>query len=92
MWLQLALRLLRGLGPGLVAGELLESTSLPVLGGGDGGGVLSLFGGREDGKPMRRRRRRALTQSDRNDIAFISATLGAPAGKQFAMIIASRVS
>ncbi len=41
--------------------------------------------------PRRRRRRRALTQGDRNDIAFITATLGSPAGKAFALIIASRI-
>lgn len=38
----------------------------------------------------RRRRRRALTLSDRADIAFISGTLGKPAGRDFAMIVAAR--
>lgn len=52
---------------------------------------FNVFGG-DGGGARRRRRRRALTQSDRNDIAFISATLGAPAGQKFALIIASRIS
>lgn len=38
----------------------------------------------------RRRRKRALTLSDRADIAFISGTLGKPAGRDFAMIVAAR--
>jgi len=38
----------------------------------------------------RRRRRRALTASDKADIAFISGTLGKPAGRDFAMIVAAR--
>jgi len=42
------------------------------------------------GIPRRRRRRRALTASDKLDIAFIAGTLGKPAGKDFAMIVASR--
>lgn len=37
---------------------------------------------------MRRRRKRALTKSDREDIAFIAGMLGKPAGKDFAMIVA----
>lgn len=45
--------------------------------------------GQAFGKP-RRRRRRALTASDKADIAFISGTLGKPAGKDFAMIVAAR--
>lgn len=40
--------------------------------------------------PKRRRRRRALTASDRADIAFIESILGKAAGKSFAMIIATR--
>jgi len=43
-----------------------------------------------DGKPRRRRRRRALTASDKADIAFISGTLGKPAGRDFAMVVAAR--
>ncbi len=47
------------------------------------------FGDVEDRK-RRRRRRRALTASDKADIAFISGTLGKPAGRDFAMIVAAR--
>jgi len=43
-----------------------------------------------DGKHRRRRRRRALTASDKADIAFISGTLGKPAGRDFAMVVAAR--
>ncbi len=45
-----------------------------------------------DEKPRRRRRRRALTASDRADIAFIESILGKAAGKSFAMIIATRAT
>lgn len=48
---------------------------------------VDLFG---DAPVRRRRRRRALTASDRADIAFISGILGKSAGKDFAMIIAAR--
>lgn len=55
------------------------------------------FGGAPVGIPFlgggaraRRRRRRALTASDKADIAFISGTLGKPAGRDFAMIVAAR--
>lgn len=54
----------------------------PFAGGG------GLFGG--DDRPRRRRRRRALTASDKADIAFISGTLGKPAGRDFAMVVAAR--
>ncbi len=36
----------------------------------------------------RRRRKRALTKSDREDIAFVAGMLGKPAGRDFAMIVA----
>ena len=49
---------------------------------------VDLFPG--DEAPKRRRRRRALTASDRADIAFIESILGKAAGKSFAMIIATR--
>lgn len=75
---------------GAVVGTAGAGIAADLIGDDGDGGV---GGGRGFlGFARRRRRRRALTQSDRNDIAFISATLGAPAGKQFAMIIASRVS
>ncbi len=82
-----ALRRLGGSG-GIAAGAR-------TLGIGVGGGALGagLFGGGggDDGRPRRRRRKRVLTANDRADISFITATLGAPAGKAFAMIVAARV-
>lgn len=58
--------------------------------GGLGGGILgSAFGGGDD-RPRRRRRKRVLTQSDRSDIAFIKATIGGPAARDFAAIVAAR--
>lgn len=62
---------------GLGAGTLLPDVGFPSFG----------FGG--DDKPKRRRRKRALTASDRADIAFITATLGKTAGGNFAAIIAA---
>jgi len=59
-------------------------------GGAAGVGIAGLFDG-GDGSRRRRRRRRVLTSNDRADISFITATLGAPAGKAFAMIVAARV-
>lgn len=67
-----------------------------VLGG--GAGAIALPGGFDagfpflggDGSKRRRRRRRALTASDKADIAFISGTLGKPAGRDFAMVVAAR--
>jgi len=65
-----------GAAPALVG--IGESLAFP------GGGFLGLGG---EGRPRRRRRRRALTASDRADIAFISGTLGAKAGKDFAVTL-----
>lgn len=53
-----------------------------------GGGGFDIFGGGPAHR--RRRRRRALTASDKADIAFISGTLGKPAGRDFAMVVAAR--
>jgi len=60
-----------------------------LLGGALAAADVGIFGG-DDDKPKRRRRRRALTASDKADIAFISGTLGKPAGRDFAMIVAAR--
>lgn len=46
----------------------------------------------DGGRPSRRRRRRALTASDRADIAFVEAVLGKAAGKSVAMLIVSRTT
>jgi len=69
----------RAAGP--IAAGIAGAALGDVFFGGDGGGVA----------PRRRRRRRVLTSNDRADISFITATLGAPAGKAFAMIVAARV-
>lgn len=58
-----------------------------ALAGGIGIPGVDLF---PDDKPRRRRRRRALTASDRADIAFVAGILGMKAGKDFALIIATR--
>jgi len=84
-WLASAIRLLvgtpfRALATGSVAGALLPDIGIPGI---------DLF---PNGKPRRRRRRRALTASDRADIAFIAGMLGQPAGRQFAMLIGSRTA
>lgn len=79
-------------GGARLGGPLARRAALPVAGGLAGAGVGELlFGGDGDGRPRRRRRRRVLTANDRADISFITATLGAPAGKAFAMIVAARV-
>jgi len=61
---------------GVGVGSLLPDLGIPFFGG--------------EGKPKRRRRRRALTASDRADIAFITGLLGTTAGKNFALTIATR--
>jgi len=75
-------RFIRGRGGALVAGAgagaLVGSVGIPGV---------DLF---PDDAPRRRRRRRALTASDRADIAFITGTLGKTAGNNFAMIIAAK--
>jgi len=90
---QLASRAIAAVGARGGAG-LARRAALPVIGGLAGAGIgEALFGGGDGGGagPRRRRRRRVLTSNDRADISFITATLGAPAGKAFAMIVAARV-
>ncbi len=93
-WLAAAIRLLAGTP--LRAGVTGATTGLAVsdLGAvspaalsGLGIGLPGFLGG---GQPRRRRRRRALTASDRADIAFVAGILGPKAGKDFALIIAAR--
>lgn len=94
-WLLSALRLLGGgaaFGGGL---ELAER--LPFLGGGgDGDGLdgarplrIDPVTGRVVGV-RRRRRRRALTASDRADIAFVAGMISKAAAKDFAVQLAAR--
>ena len=80
--LALALRVL-GLG-----GRAL--TSRPGLAALGGAAAFDIGPFGDDHEHRRRRRRRALTASDKADIAFISGTLGKPAGRDFAMIVAAR--
>jgi len=49
---------------------------------------FDLFGGGD--RKKRRRRKRALTASDRADIAFLTGILGKTAGKELAIVIATR--
>lgn len=58
-----------------------------ALAGGVGIPGVDLF---PDDRPRRRRRRRALTASDRADIAFIAGLLGPTAGRNFAITVATR--
>ncbi len=89
-WLDSALDLLGDIVdpvlPGFAGSELRPTSSTVTL--------ASINAKRKEaGLPPlggRRRRRRALTLSDRADIAFISGTLGKPAGRDFAMIVAAR--
>jgi len=79
-------RVLGGAGRRAIAGGALGSlaTSIGIPG-------IDLFPDGDD-RPRRRRRRRALTASDRADIAFVEAVLGKPAGKSIAMLIVSRTT
>ena len=86
---QLAASVLRSLGARLPT--LAGRAALPVGGGIAGVGLGGLLFDGDGAPPKRRRRRRILTANDRADISFITATLGAPAGKSFAMIVAARV-
>ncbi len=84
----LAMSLLRGGGrTGQLARVGAVSGAGGVLGALGGGAILN---GDDNGRPKRRRRRRVFNSMDRQDIAFIVATLGAPAGTKVAMIIAAR--
>jgi len=85
-WIASALALLarpavRGGLAGVGIGGLLPDFGIPGV---------ELFG--DDEKKRRRRRRKALTASDRADIAFIEATLGKAAGRSFAMLVVSRTA
>jgi len=98
-WILAALRLLGG---GFAAGTGLELAQRQFgdpeddfrFAQGDllGGGVNQLRrltrGGLESGR--RRRRRRALTASDRADIAFIAGMISKAAAKDFAVQLAAR--
>jgi len=86
-WLLSALSLLRSVAFGTrlrtAATVATGAIALP-------GGIDFPFLGGDDEKVRRRRRKRALTQSDRNDIAFIAATIGKAAAGSFAVQLATR--
>jgi len=93
-WLIAALALLAPTVSRVVGSQIVRRGAVPALAGAAGlaaGNIgipgVDLF---PNGEPKRRRRRRALTASDRADIAFIESILGKAAGKSFAMIIATR--
>ena len=97
-WIFSALNLIARLGGGartaLLGGPVRAALTGGAVGSLAGGGVgipgIDLF---PDGDTKRRRRRRrALTASDRADIAFIQATLGQAAGRAFAMLVVSRTT
>ena len=75
-----------GVGRRAITGSVVGVTGAGLLGlggdGDDGDGRGGIF--------RRRRRKRALTASDKNDIAFITATLGETTGRKFALLIAAR--
>ncbi len=85
-WMAAAMRMIAG-GAAFGVG-----TELATNGGGLGYLGKDIFGGFDDEKKRRRRRRKALTASDRADIAFIEATLGKAAGRSFAMLVVSRTA
>lgn len=67
-WIISALALLRGGALAAGAGSAIETVTgldIPFVG--------PLFGGGGNGKTRRRRRKRALTASDRDDIAFVAS-------------------
>lgn len=97
-WLAPALALLAGAGF-RVATRLIGSRGAQLAVAGVGGATLAGGGlgipgvdlfpdGDRPGR--RRRRRRALSQGDRDDIAFIAATISNVAAGKFAVMLATR--
>jgi len=87
-WLLSALGLLRGalFGTRIRTALTTAGAAVALPGGID----FPFIGGDDDPRVRRRRRKRALTQSDRNDIAFIAATIGKAAAGSFAVQLATR--
>jgi len=95
-WLLAALAMIRtitigGTGRALTTGAV-ASTAVARVGGDGFIGPLPLPGflGGGDHPHQRRRRKRALTASDKVDIAFLAGLLGPKAGKDLAVIIAAK--
>ncbi len=93
-WILQALRIIAAAGLGGAAfqtgAELMPFNNGPGGPGEGGYGEYYQKMGIPQHKHKRRRRRRALTASDRGDIAFITGLLGATAGKNFAVTLAGR--
>ena len=92
-WLLSALRLLAaGFGGGIAfegGRQVFEGPIDPRTGSPELFGIgIPGFGG----KKPRRRRRRALTHSDKDDIAFIAATVGETTARKFALLLAAHHS
>lgn len=103
-WILAALKMIAqgtALGGGFELGQRILGDGTFDLGGGGGPGLLPIGRGRvgrvidqagnvirEGG--VRRRRRRALTASDRADIAFIAGMISKAAAKDFAVQLAAR--
>jgi len=89
-WLIAALQMLRGLAIGTPTRALISGGTAGAVSAGQGFFDFLPGIGNGDDRVRRRRRRRALTQSDRNDIAFIAATIGKAAAGSFAVQLATR--
>lgn len=89
-WLIAALNMLRSLAVGTPTRALISGATGGTVAAGQGLFDFLPFVGDGEEKVRRRRRRRALTQSDRNDIAFIAATIGKAAAGSFAVQLATR--
>lgn len=90
-WLQSAFQLLGDIFDPIFPGGQASETRVAARGGAGSRRRLSAAGVvvEANGQP-RRRRRRALTASDRADLAFITATLGAPAAKTALALMITR--
>lgn len=95
-WLAAAMRLLAGLAAGAVGGGLATGSGGVGTDLADNNPFIPDFierllpGERFVSTGRRRRRRRALTASDRADIAFIAGMISKAAAKDFAVQLAAR--
>jgi len=85
---------LRLLATGLALGGAAEVGARAIPGPTQGFGGFGDFGDGvqtfiHPGIKRRRRRRRALTHQDKDDIAFLAATIGEPTARKFALLLAS---
>lgn len=94
-WMLMAMQGLRSASFGGPGRALMTGAGTGVALAEPSGGLLpfspfgGLFGGGRD-KVHRHRRKRLLTQQMKDDIAYITAMLGAPAGKQAMLIAVSK--